>query len=178
MLTYAGSTWWIGNMTMARTVFPELVETMAICQPYDYLGVNNLVRQRIAVLIGQLNFSRGMEWEPCAVLMDYIKEVKSIQDKLADTVFYGQLLEHDQVELKGKPAKGIDYNNFVNLKTGKRACILTNGRPTALTQTITAFGSNGAGKVRIYTPFQKVRTAKLPVEFAVPGERIVFVEEL
>jgi hypothetical protein len=178
MLTYAGSTWWIGNMSMARTVFPELVETMSVCQPYDYLAVNNMVRQRIAILIGMQNFSKGMEWKPAEGLMDYIKEVKAIYDELADTIFFGQSLPQGEVVFAAKLAEGIDTNGYVNLKNGKRACVLTNSRPMPITQTLSSFGKNGTGQVRIYTPYQKPQTMSLPVELTVPGERIVFVEEL
>ena len=44
MLEFANAIWWVGNMSIVRSVFPEMVETREIHSAYDYLGVNDAVR--------------------------------------------------------------------------------------------------------------------------------------
>ena len=63
-------------------VFPEHAETQMIAMAYDYLGVNNLVRDGHIVMVAPLNFCRSMGWKPWEGLADYIKEVKRIRDEL------------------------------------------------------------------------------------------------
>ena len=178
MLQFTDAVWWVGNMSVVRSVFPEMVETLSITSPYDYLGVNNAVRLGHAVLLGPLNYSRSIGWEPWQGLADYIKEVKGIQDSLADTVFLGEVLGKQGVELTSDPGPGIEYNVFRNLRNGRHACVITNGDPTDVKQGIRSLGRHSTGRVRIHTPFREPVESRLPVEVTVPGERIVFVEEL
>ena len=176
MLQFAPATWWVGNMTVVRSVFPENVETLAITQAYDYLRINNAIRNRNTIQIAMLNFSRGLDWAPAQGLADYIKEVKAIQDKLLDTVYMGEVLGHEQVAMQ-EPIS-IDYNVLRNTKTGKRVCIMTNSGMSSAKQVIKGFDGSKTGKVRIHTPYKKPVVIKLPAAVEVPGERIVFVEEL
>ena len=128
VLQFGDATWWVGNQLITRKVFPEHVETLGICQAYDYLGVNNAVRDGHAVMVAPLSFSRGLDWPPVHGLANYIKEVKRIRDTLQDTVFFGESLGQSQVQLKGGPPDGVAYNVFRNRATGRRVCILTNSR--------------------------------------------------
>jgi hypothetical protein len=178
MLTYANAVWWVGNMSLARRVFPEMVETRAILSPYDYLGVNDAVRLSQVGLVAPLNCSRSVAWEPWKGLAAYIREVKRIQDRLGEAVFFGEVLGTAQVELGHEPRRGVEYNVFRSLKTGKRVCILTNRGMEEQGQVIRAFAGNAGGRVRIHAPAAPEREAALPLVVAVPAERIVFVEEL
>ena len=84
---YGDSTWWGGNMASAKRIFPELVETVGLYQPYDYLGVNDAVRNGYAVMVAPHHFNRTMDYPTWQGLSAYIREVKKIRDALADTVF-------------------------------------------------------------------------------------------
>lgn len=178
VLQFGGATWWVGNQRMTRCVFPENVETLAITEAFDYLGVNNAVRNGHAIMLAPMDFSRGMDWKPLEGLNDYIRDVKCIQDKLQETVFLGEVLGHDGMTLAGEPAQGIDYNVFRNRRTALRACILTNSSMEKQKQIIEKFSDTQGGAVRVHTPATKNYTAKLPALIEVPAERIVFVEEL
>jgi len=178
MLQFGTAVWWVGNMSVVRSVFPEMAETLAILAPYDYLGVNNAVRSGHAVLLGPLNCARSIGWEPWEGLADYVKEVKGIQDRLLETVFLGEVLGQQGVELLQGPQAGIEYNVFRNVRNGEHTCVLTNSDLVESRQGIRSLGSEGSGQVRIHTPFQQPVEADLPVEVAVPGEGIVFVQEL
>ena len=177
MLEFTNATWWVGNMRIVRSVFPEHVETLGLANAFDYLGVNNAVRSGHVVQVCPLNFTRSMGWAPWSGLSDYIKEVKRIQDGLQDTVFLGEVLGHEQVLLR-EISPGVEYNAFRNLKTGKRACIFTSNTMEVRNQKFKGFTGNITGKVRIHTPFRKPITVKLPAEVEIPGEQIVFVEEM
>jgi hypothetical protein len=178
MLQFGDATWWVGNQLITRKVFPENVETLGLYQAYDYLGVNNAVRDGHAVMVAPLNFSRGLEWPPFHDLANYIKEVKRIRDALQDTVFFGESLGQSQVKLEGGPPDGVAYNVFRNRVNGRRVCILTNSRMEERKLSFPAFEGAPGGKARIQTPNHKARVVTLPAELTILAERIVFVEEL
>ncbi len=178
MLQFTGATWWVGNQLITRQVFPENAEMLLIGSAYDYLAVNNAVRDGHVVMLGPYNMCRPLSWKPVEGLADYVKEVKRIRDGLADTVFLGEVLGHDGLRISGDPAGGVAYNVFRNRATGKRACILTNSGMEAAKQSIQGFEGDATGEVRIHIPFQKTKVVKLPAEIDIPAERIVFVEEL
>ncbi len=178
MLQFTGATWWVGNQLVTRKVFPENAEMLLIGSAYDYLGVNNAVREGHVVMLGPYNMCRPLSWKPFEGLADYVKEVKRIRDALADTVFLGEVLGRDGLRINGDPAGGVAYNVFRNRATGKRACILTNSGMEAAKQSIQGFEGNATGEVRVHTPFQRTKVVKLPAEIEIPAERIVFVEEL
>lgn len=178
MLQFGGATWWVGNQRITRKVFPENVETMGLCQAYDYLGVNNAVRDGNAVMIAPLSFSRGLDWPPFDGLGNYIKAVKRIRDVLQDTVFFGESLGQDQVKLATGPPDGVAYNVFRNRATGRRVCILTNSRIEDRKLSFPAFEAAPGGKARIHTPNLNARVVTLPAELTIPAERVLFVEEL
>ena len=178
MLQYTPATWWVGNMAIVRYVFPENSEVLLIASPFDYIGVNNAVRQRHTVQVAPMNFSRSMGWEPLSGLADYIKEVKGIQDRLQETAFMGEVLDHQQVTISEPLGSGIEYNVYRNRKTGKRVCILTNSGMEPVSQEIISFGDRKECKVRVYAPHTKTKTITLPAKVNIPGERIVFVEEM
>ena len=178
LLQFTGATWWVGNQRITRAVFPENAEMLLIAMPYDYLGVNNAVREGHTVMLGPMNFCRSVGWKPWQGLANYIKEVKRIQDSLTDTVYLGEVLGQEGVRIADGPAAGVAYNVFRNISTGKRVCILTNAAMQSKKQTITAFEASPSGEARIHTPFQPAKVVKLPAEIEIPAERIVFVEEL
>jgi hypothetical protein len=174
-LRFSGATWWFGNQRLTKFVFPENAEMQAIVTAYDYLGVNNAVRDGNTVMLGPMNFCQSVGWEPFHGLADYVKEVKRIRDSLTDTVYLGELLGHEGVNML---APSVEYNVFRNMNTGKRVCILTNATMQLKKQVIVAFEASPSERTRIHTPFQPAKVVKLPAEIEVPAERIVFVEEL
>jgi hypothetical protein len=178
MLEFSNAIWWVGNMSFVRSVFPEMIETRAITSPYDYLGVNNAVRLSQVGLLGPLNYTRSVGWEPWRGLADYLCEVKRIQDELSDAVLYGQVLGHEGIELAAAPAECVDYNVFRSATTGRRVCVLTNSDLEQRTQVVQTFPGTTSRRVRVHAPLQAPVESELPVKLIIPGERIVFVEEL
>lgn len=174
MMQFTCSTWWGGGFNTA--VFPDSVGTQYITSAYDYLGVNNLVAGKCTVQVDPMNFCRALSWKPWEELAKYIKEVKRIQDGLADIVWFGDEIGQTNVQLAG-PIAGA-YHVFRSRSTSNRACIICNGSRMAKTQTFEGFTSGSGGMVRVHTPFAPAKVAKLPAEILVPGERIVFVEEI
>ena len=177
MIQFGGATWWVGNQLVTRTVFPEHAETLGLANAFDYLGVNNCVRDGHIGMVCPQNFTRTVGWRPFKGLAEYIKEVKRIQDSLADAVFFGESLGHEQITLEGRPQSGVGYNVWRSLKTGKHVCIFTNSTMDAQRLGIKSLGG-ASGKVRIHTPFRKAIIVNLPARVEMPTERIVFVEQL
>ncbi len=178
MLQFGGATWWVGNQLITRKVFPEHVETTSITQAYDILGVNNLVRDGHVVMLAPMSFGRGLDWAPVRGLADYVRQVKLIRDQLADAVFYGRSLGQEPVKLEGGPPDGVAYNVWVDRRTGRRVCILTNSRMEPRALTFPGFAGAASGRVRLHVPGHKVRTLEVPAVLTVPAERVVFVEEV
>jgi hypothetical protein len=177
LLQFTGSTWWVGNQAITREVFPEHVETLGLYDAYDYLGVNNAVRNGHQVMVAPLGFSRPLDWAPFRDLADYIKEVKRIRDRLQETVFYGEVQGRSGVKLKDGPPSGLEYNVFHNRDSGRRVCVISNRNMTDGKLTILGFEGNSNGAARLHAPFKRIRQVRLPLTVTVPAERIVFLEE-
>jgi hypothetical protein len=153
------------------------VETLAICSPYDFLGVNNAVRNGHQVMLGPLNFCRSLDWPPVRGLAEYVKEVKRIRDRLQETVFYGEVLGQTGVTLTDKLPGGVEYNVFRNRDTGLRVCVLSNSSRTPAKAGLGGFGPPGSPEALVRTPFKAARRLPLPGIVEVPAEGIVFVAE-
>jgi Domain of unknown function (DUF6259) len=177
LLSTGAATWWAGNMSVARKVFPELVETVGLYQPYDYIGVNDAVRNGYAVMVSPFHFNRSMDFQPWRGLASYIREVKQIRDELADYVFCGELVD------SGSLARGsnswptaVECAVYKNLKSGKRACILTNRSRKEEAVKLADFRAF-SGTARIYKPRANDQPQALPGEATVEPERIAFIAE-
>ena len=178
MLEFTGSTWWVGNQLITRQVFPEQVETLGLYEAYDYLGVNNAVRDGHQVMVAPLNFCRSLDWPPFRGLATYIKEVKRIRDSLQETVFYGEVLGRSAARFRGTPPAGFAYNVFRNRENGRRVCVMTESSREAGRVSFLGFEGQGGRRARLHAPFERTRQVRLPVAVEVPAERIVFLEEL
>lgn len=177
-LSFGAATWWAGNMTVARKVFPELVETVGLYQPYDYIGVNDAVRLGHAVMVAPFHFNRSMDSGPWRGLARYIREVKTIRDDLADCVFTGEPIDPGEalLELSSLP-EGVDHAAYRNPSNGRRACIVTQRGATPATLTFAGFTGSTGRPVRLYRPATAPVTLSLPAEITVEAERLVFVAE-
>lgn len=178
MLSYGAATWWAGNMSAARKVFPELVETVGLYQPYDYIGVNDAVRNGYAVMVAPFQFNRSMDCEPWRGLAGYIRDVKKVRDELADYVFAGEQLDPGEVSFgAGEKPVGIEHALYRNLNNGKRACIITNRGATPAMVNFSGFGTLGTGQARVFRPGQSPTALTAPAPLTVDAERLVFVVE-
>ncbi len=177
VLSYGAATWWAGNMSTARRIFPELVETVGLYQPYDYISLNDAVRNGWAVMIGPHHFNRSMDCEPWRGLAAYIRDVKTIRDELSDYVFTGEQLDPGRIDLHwdGDKAPGIEHAVYRNRENGRETCIVTNRGASAVEVTLADLGR--AGSVRVYRPAEDPAAQKLPARIRVDAERLVFVVE-
>jgi len=178
VLTYGDATWWAGNMSVARRVFPELVETVGVYQPYDYIGINDAVRNGYAVMVAPHHFRRSMDYETWRGLSGYVREVNKIRDGLAGTFFFGERLgSSDAVIRDAKSDSGVDYCFYRNMKNGKRGCIITNrnGQPAVLT--LKSLGHDARREAQIHEAFKRPVSVQLPARIVVEPERAVFVLE-
>lgn len=178
VLSYGTATWWAGNMSTARQVFPEVLETVGHYQPYDRIGINNAVRMGWAVMVAPHQFNRSMAFRPWRGLSAYIREVKRIRDALLETVFLGEFLDKAEVTLAAAaPDPAVDFATFRNRRTGRRACILTNSGSSAHTRTLREFAGRPGGRARILRPFARPLPVRLPADVTIPAEGIAFVVE-
>jgi hypothetical protein len=178
LLQFGGSTWWVGNQSVTRAVFPEIAETEGLKDAYDYLLVNNLVRDGHHVMVTPMKFSGGMDLKPMEGLNAHIRDVKRIRDRLQETVFLGEVLGQSGVALGTPLPPGIEFNVFRNHRTGLRACILTNGKMDPKTVALQRFDGSSSSSARIHQPGLDSHVVNLPVALTIPAEQIVFIEEL
>jgi hypothetical protein len=178
MLQFGGSTWWVYDQPLTRAVFPEHASTEGLKDAYDYLLVNNLVRDGHHVMITPMKFSGGMDIKMMEGLNEHIRDVKQIRDKLQETVFLGEVLGHNGVTMENQVPDGVEYNVFRNRRTALRACILTNAKMDHQSVTLNGFDNARSSSVRIYQPGLNSHVVNLPAIITIPAEQILFVEEL
>lgn len=175
VLTYGLSTWWAGNMSQARQVFPELLETIGLYQPYDYFTLNEAVRNGYAVMISPFHFNRSMDCKPWRGLAKYIGDVKKIRDELADIVFFGERIADTpalRVDMQPLPS-GIAVQGYRSLSNGKVGCVVTNAGANAAE----IRWSGSAARARIFVPGAAPKTVDLPCTVTVAPERLIMAAE-
>ena len=154
------------------------METVGLYQPYDYIGVNDAVRNGLAVMVSPFHFNRSMDDEPWRGLAGYIRDVKKVRDHLSDYVFTGEPLDASEAKLDpDRPPAGVEHAAYRNLKNGKRACIITHRGSTPARVTFAGFGSPQTHSVRLYRPAQSPVALTTPAPITVDAERLVFVVE-
>lgn len=178
MLQFGGSTWWVYDQPLTRSVFPEHASTEGLKDAYDYLLVNNLVRDGHHVMITPNKFSGGMDLKMMEGLNEHIRDVKLIRDQLQETVFQGEVLGHNGVTMEKPVPAGVEFNVFRNRRTALRACILTNAKMDPQTVALTGFDKARSSSVRIHQPGLKSYVVNLPASITIAAEQILFVEEL
>jgi hypothetical protein len=177
VLSYTGAVWWVGTMDCARWAFPEMAPTIAITQPYDFLGVNSAVRQGQCILLGPGFYTRSMDWEPWRPLSRYIGEVKRIRDEFNETAYWGEPGDPRAIRWESPLAAGLQASLWRNRRSGLSACLLTNSTMKEQEATLTGLGEESGKKIRIRIPFQPDQTGRLPWRVKIPAERIAFLVE-
>ena len=178
VLEYGAATWWGGNMGRAKMVFPELVETVGLYQPYDYIGLNNAVLNGFSVMIAPHHFMRSMDYTTWRGLSRYIREVKRIRDALADTVFYGEQVPDAQgLQITGPAGPGVTIRSYRKLDGADRVGIIANNGSQAATLNVHGFAASATARGRVYIPFQDPVNVTFPCEIVAPRECLVFVTD-
>ena len=170
------ATWWAGNMTAVKRVFPETAETVGLYQPFDYAGVNNAVRAGHVVMVAPYHFQRSMDAPGWQGLARYIRDVKRIRDRLADTVFMGYCPGADRAVVQSADG-GVAHNVFRNPKTGLHVAVVQNTGASPVLVTLKEFAESPSTTVVVHRPGQEARVMALPAAFRVDPERVAFVEE-
>lgn len=177
VLSIGTATWWAGNMSAVKRVFPETAETVGLYQPYDYAGVNNAVREGWVVMVAPYHFQRSMDEPAWRGLSRYVRDVKRIRDRLAGAVFLGERLPADAAALRTEPA-ACPWSVWRDPRTGRRVCIVTNGSDGAATITCSGWKGSRASSVRVHLPGREAVTLTLPATVEIAPERLAFFEEL
>ena len=175
VLEYGAGTWWGGNMTDAKAVFPELVETVGLYQPYDTIGLNNAVLNGFTVMIAPHHFNRSMDYVTWRGLSRYIREVKRIRDALADTVFFGERVPDSEGLLV--TGAGVTHRTYRDREGTHRAAIIANNGAQDVTLGLGGFAGSLATQGRVHIPFQEPAIVSFPCEISAPRECLVFVTE-
>jgi hypothetical protein len=116
-----------------------------------------------------------MAFEPMRPLSAYIKEILSLLENVKGAIYEGEFL--DNLEARYEGPEDTRYSVFRNPKTGKRACVVVNMGEKSCEASVTGFEGNERGAVRLYQPFEKTRSAKLPARVTIPPERLAIVAE-
>lgn len=178
VLTFGTATWWAGNMTAVKEVFPEVLETVGLYQPYDYVGLNNAVRSGHAVMVAPFHFNRGMHEPAWRGLSARIRAVKQIQDRLADRLLFGVPLGRQEAAFEVSPAPGLEWVNWRSRSSGMRACVVTNHGDSARLVRFLGFGTAREGWVRVHRPGSEMLVLRLPARFLLDVEQLAVIEEI
>ena len=177
-LSYGTATWWAGNMSTARKLFPELTETVGHYWPYDFFGINTAVREGWAVMLSPHKFNRGMGYEPWKRMSTYVAEAKRICDQYADIIFLGERLYGKGVLFGQTPLPGsIAWEAWRNPEDGRQTVVFTNTAREAVPVSLAGFEGKAAGPVKIVFPFSEAVSTALPAMLSVPGEQFALVVE-
>ncbi len=177
VLQVGTTTWWAGNMTAVKAVFPETAETVGLYQPYDFAGVNDAVREGWAVMVAPYHFQRSMDEPAWRGLARYIRDVKAIRDRLADAVFLGERARTEEVTLQATGGRA-QWSVFRNPASGRRVCVVTNNSIERATCVLSGWSGSRAGAVRVHIPGKSPVLLALPATVEVAEERLIFFEEL
>lgn len=175
-LSFGAATWWAGNMTKAKEVFPELTETIGLYQPYDYFTLNEAVRNGYVIMISPHHFNRSMAYPTWQGLSEYIAQVKKIRDELADIVFYGEPIPADQGLLfKQSLPPGVAIQNYRSIPAAQRGCILTNSGAKPAEVQLEEFAGDGGRTCKVYVPGAEPQPMALPTTITIAPERLVMI---
>jgi hypothetical protein len=178
-LSFGAATWWAGNMTTAKEVFPELVETIGLYQPYDYFTLNEAVRNGHVVMISPHHFNRSMACPTWRGLSGYIAEVKKVRDELADIVFYGERIPADQGMLLEKPLpSGVAAQNYKSIPAAKRGCIMTNSGSQPADVYLREFAGDAGKTCKVYVPGRIPQVMALPTAITIAPERLAMIAQV
>jgi len=172
--------WWnwhdtLDHIPATKYAFPEFMPIFAVVQPWDYNNVNNAVRYGYQILLGPVRFSASMGDEQYRDLAAYIREVIRLRAELADTIFFGDFLDQDGVDVQA-PAQ-VRYNTHRSPETGRRACVLVN-QSRGSADAVVTFDNSAQARVRIHRPFEDVVEGEAPAAVSIPGERLAIVVEV
>ncbi|MBI5092416.1 MAG: hypothetical protein HZB26_08225 [Candidatus Hydrogenedentes bacterium] len=177
-LSYGAATWWAGNMTKAKEVFPELVETVGLYQPYDYFTLNEAVRNGFVIMISPYQFNRSMAEPVWQGLSEYIAEVKKIRDELADIVFYGEHIPADKgILLEQLLPAGVVAQNYRSIPGARRGCIMTNSGSQPAQLRLKEFAGDAGKKCVLYVPGSPPQPLTLPAPIMIAPERLVMIAQ-
>lgn len=179
VLSYGVGTWWAGNMSRAREVFPELIETVGLYQPYDYIGVNDAVRRSLTIMASPHHFNRSMAYPSWKGLSEYIEAVTRWREEAAETVFYGEALpgaEGLQLGGDGMPP-GVAVGSYRARVPEQRGAVVTNNGDQLVDVQLVGFGADEGTVVRITGPGRKPAILTLPASVEIAPEHLVFVVE-
>jgi len=158
-----------------KYTFPEWVDCCAVSQPYDYNVVNNAVRYGffLNIMFGSWTSYMGDElYEP---LSNYIKEIQRIREDLKDTIYMGEYL--DTLDAAVEVSEDMRYGVHRNTGSGERAVVAVNFDTEPHELCVKSFEGNTNGSVYVYEPFKKREEGRLPLNLAIPGERLAIVVE-
>ena len=176
VLPFGGVTWWDGPEVWKRT-FPEWTAVQGVNMAFGYIPVNNGVRLGRQLLIGPNHWTRSMGSEGWRSLSAYIGEINRIREALKETIYLGEYLGDEQIQLEKPANPHFAYSVFRNTRTGRRACILVNNGSLPSRCKVRAFDGSKSGEVEVHQPFAPTRRTTLPVEVMIPNESIVVVVE-
>ncbi len=178
VFSFGTATWWWGYMPLTRWVFPENAETTGDYWPYDYVKVNDAVRDGIVLMLAPFKFNRGMGDPTWRKMAPYIRETKRIRDRYADYIFLGRKCRPTAIVLEGAtlPA-GIQYAVWENRTNGRKAVVFTNASSEPQSVSLQAISGSVTNMVECAVPFEPIGHMMLPAPFVVPPERFVVLVE-
>jgi hypothetical protein len=94
---------------------------------------------------------------------------------LKDYIYMGEYLDTTQAQVEGP--SNTRYGVHRNTINGKRAVVVVNFAAEPREITVKSFDGNSNGEVRLYEPFGKPQSGRLPVKLTIPTERFVVVVE-
>jgi len=142
-------------------------------QPNDYTTVNEAVRHGYQLFIGPMTYTAPMDDPRFEKLSGYIAEVNRIRQIARGAVYDGVYLDSEQYNVSAD-SHHIKSMGFIDPKTGRRACVVTN---TDSKSNAAAVSFSGDSRMTIYIPFEPECTLSPGEKFDIPAEMVAIVLE-
>lgn len=173
-----------------RYVFPEWTACQHVAAPYDFNGVNSAVLTGAVICIEPDSYQNTLGHPRYRAMGEYIKEVESIRNELADIIFLGDYYDtldgmvHEvtvdnsggAVSYKPVSTGALPFRVHGNHDTDRRAIVVANTSPQERTY-FWEFLHAEVPSAELYEPFQPVRSVTPDTPLTIKSEGLhVLVE--
>ena len=159
-----------------RYAFPEWTATVFTETPGDYVELNNGMRYGLTWAMAPRHYAASLDDPLTRPLSRYLRELIRIRQRHEDVLFLGRFLDTRGGVTVRSTGPNVRHSVFESRDGRRKACVVVNHEDRPATATVAWPGGRGRA-VEVCQPFQRNRTARLPVRLQLPPQSCaVFVE--
>lgn len=157
-----------------RYTFPEWTATIFGESPGDFNPMNNGMRYGLVFALAPRHYRYSVDEPLTRPLARYVSELIRIRKQYQDLLFFGRFNDTLGADVTAQLDVRYSVFNSLDPKNHDRAAVLVNFGNSPETATLKIPGRDGE-TIEISEPFEKDRTATLPLSLTIPPRRCVVV---